>query len=145
MSFQSLITPNSVREVINTALTDNEINGLIAAASTLVLSTTRDCFVDPDSEVEMTRWVAAHFVAIKSSMLSTKSSGSSDTFATSVMKEKVGDASIEYGKSSHISTSSSMVNLRSTMWGQTAIMFDPSGKLGSLGGRPPAVVALTDV
>ncbi len=145
MTFKALITPYYVREVINTSLEDVEIKGLIAAAATLIKSKAVGHDIDPDVQVEMTRWTAAHFVAVKCSMTSATSSATSQTFTTSVTKEKVGDASIEYGNSSTVSTSASMRNLRSTMWGQTAIMFDPTGELDNLGGKPPRIVALTDV
>ena len=124
MTFKALITPDYVREVINTSLGDDEIKGLIAAAATLIQAKTSDYSIDGSTQVEMTRWTAAHFVAIKGSMTSTTSSSSTQTFTTSVMKEKIGDA---------------------TMCGQTAIMFDPTGHLDNLGGKPPRVVALTDV
>ena len=144
MTFKVLITPEFVREVINTSLEDKDIKGLIAAASTLVKSKLTEHDVDADVQVEMTRWLAAHFVAVKTSVTSSTSASSSQSFTTSVSEEKIGDASIKFGKSSSVSTSSSMKNLRSTLWGQTAIMFDPTGELDNLGGKPPRIVALTD-
>lgn len=145
MAFKALITPGYVREVINTSLSDVEIKGLIAAAATLIKSKITEHVVDGDVQIEMTRWTAAHFVYVKSSMISSSSSTSSQSFVTSVTKEKIGDASIEYGGKSSTSTSASMRNLRSSLWGQTAIMFDPTGELDNLGGKPSRVVALTDV
>lgn len=143
--FKALISEEHVREVINTTLDDKEIKGLIAAAATLVKSKIVEYVVDADVQIEMTRWVAAHFVYVKSSMISSSSSSTSQSYVTSVTKEKVGDAAIEYGSKSTTSTSASMRNLRSSLWGQVAIMFDPTGELDNLGSKPSRVVALTDV
>lgn len=140
MAFNVLITPADVREVINTSLTDDEINGLIPAAVALVNVALKDCAIDDGTMFEIQRWLTAHFIAIKASI------SSADSTSAAVLEEKLGNASIKYVDSSKTSytTTSSMPNIKSTMWGQTAISFDPTGRLASLGGKPPTIVALTE-
>lgn len=139
MSLTAMITPPSVREVINTSLTDAELNGLIAAAETLVKSRLSGVFVDADVQVEIVRWVAAHFVSIRGSQTTVTSS------SATIKEEKLGDAKVKYGTSERNSSISNnkLSSLKSTFWGQTAISFDPTGSLDNLGGKPPRVVALT--
>ena len=140
MSFKVMITPAYVREVINTSLTDDEINGLISAAVAMVNTALNGCSIANETMTEIQRWLAAHFIAIKGSLSSVGSS------TAGIVEEKIGDASVKYADSTKTSytTTTSMANLKSTMWGQTAISFDPTGRLASIGGKPPRIVALTD-
>jgi len=140
MAFKVMILPAYVREVINTSLTDDEIDGLISASVAMINTALVGCAISNETMAEIQRWLAAHFVAIKGSMSSVGST------ASGVIEEKLGDARVKYSDASKTSytTTTSMSNLKSTMWGQTAISFDPTGRLASLGGKPPTIVSLTD-
>ena len=140
MTFKALITPAHVREVISTSLTDNEVNGLISAAVALVNARLSDSSLENGTILEIQRWLSAHFVAVKGSMVNIGSTNSG------IVEEKLGAASVKYSDSSKSSVDRlSMTNLKGTMWGQTAIAFDTTGTLSNLGGKPGRVVALTEV
>lgn len=131
MAIAAVVTPAHVREINSNPLSDDQLNGLISAAMTFVSSRLGSCSIEPDVQAEIIRWTAAHFVAVRGSQA-----------ASTVVEEKVGDASVKYESSSITSPAGSMLNLRSTFFGQTAIAFDPTGTLGSLGGKPPLMVSL---
>jgi hypothetical protein len=120
------INPGMVREVIETKLDDRDLESSIQSSialynSVLLSDTTNSPPIPTDAEIEIKRYLAAHFVSIKDNR-------------TRVVKEKIGDAYVEYGKDL---PDSALMYLKGTRWGQTAILFDPTGKLEGLGQIPP--------
>ena len=105
------ITPEQVREVIPTS-TSTFISEIVLA-EVLVdthLSTHTELITEGILEL-ITIYLAAHFAASKEAVIAT---------------EKVGDSSISYNTSSPLL-------LRSTVYGETALMLDGSNTLASLG------------
>lgn len=141
MTITQTVSPMHVREVINTDLTDQEIEALIAASSALVRTKLAASSMPGDSQIEILRWTAAHFVAIKGSIANSGSEGTTGI----ITSEKLGEATVSYadsGSSAKSAYRSDYTNLKGTMWGQTAISFDPTGILGSLGGKPARMVSI---
>lgn len=130
------ITPIEVRGIIKTELSDENIEEFISTAHLIVVKFLDPRGVDDSLKTEIKKYLAAHFI----------SSSSKDKIATTtnVIEEKIGDASVRYGdvSSSSKTTSVLLSDLRTTRWGQTAIMLDPSGVLGKLGLPPPRMAAL---
>jgi hypothetical protein len=119
-----MINPTLVKEVIQTRLTDDEIESDIASALVMYRNFLGGSSIPSDLQVEIERYLAAHFVSLKDA-------------STRVDSEKIGDAAVEYSKLGKEGT-----GLKSTRWGQTAIDFDPTGILGRLGNIPPKWYAL---
>lgn len=141
MALTVVISPSHVREVIQTSYTDAEIEGLIATAVALFKSRLGSSYYDPDVQVEILRWLTAHYISVRGSQSEvTNASGGP------VVEEKIGDASVKYASSSssYFSSSSSatMMNLKTTFYGQQAISLDHTGRLSNLGGKPPYMAAL---
>ena len=125
MSVKSSVSPKLVRGVINTSLTDQEIESSIATAISIYTYKTSRDNIPNDLTIEVTRFLAAHFVSLKDPTTRPKS-------------DKLGDATIEYSQNE----SNLGEGFLSTVWGQTAAAIDPTGKL--LGGItvPPRCVNL---
>lgn len=126
MSTGITINPKLVREIINTQLKDSEIEGTISSALVLYRNYLSNKNIASDLQLEIKRYLAAHFVSLMDP-------------STRVDKEKIGDASIEYSK---IGQDETYTGLMSTRWGQTAVMFDPTGILKHISGTPPVWYAL---
>ncbi len=128
------ITPTEVRGVIKTTLTDENIEEFISTAHLLVTRFLASRGVVDDLQSEIKKYIAAHLIGAS---LKDRSTGAS------VLEEKIGDVEVKYGDvvSSNKSTGH-LSDLRTTRWGQTAILLDPSGVLGKLGLPPPRMVAL---
>lgn len=126
MGSTSTVNPQLVEEIITTVLSNDEIEGAISSASVLYRKYLENKNIEPYLELEIKRWLAAHFVSLKDP-------------STRVDKEKIGDASVEYSK---IGQDSSYIGLKSTRWGQQAIIFDPTGVLKNIDGIPPVWYAL---
>lgn len=125
-----VITPEEVREVIKTELSDGNIEGLLSTADALVSSYLAPKGVSMALRAEIKKYIAAHLVALKDR-------------TTNSLEERIGDASITYGDVAAASGGKfSATDLRSTRWGQMAMSLDPSGVLGRLGMAPPAMYAL---
>ena len=113
------IVPKMVREVIDTELTDKQINGVISTASktietkVLPAADRQGITLDPGLQVEIARWLAAHYVSIRDS-------------TTKISKEKIGDAEVDY----YIETSKG-----SSRWLVEAQNLDPTKALLGLSGR----------
>lgn len=124
----SAVTINSdlVREVITTLLSDPEIEGAISSAIALYdkyLSGSGSTEVD---ELEIKRYIAAHFVSLRDP-------------TTRTDREELGDAKVEFSKIGH---SPSYTGLMSTRWGQMAIGFDSSNILKGIMSTPPKMYSL---
>ena len=126
----AVITPEEVREVIKTELSDGNIEGLLSTADALVSSYLAPKGVSQALQSEITKYIGAHLVALKDR-------------TTNSLEERIGDASITYGEVSSTSGGRfTATDLRSTRWGQMAMSLDPSGVLSRLGMAPPAMYAL---
>lgn len=120
------VSPAMVREVISTTLTDVEIEGNIASALVLYRNNLESKGLAEDLQVEIKRYLAAHYVSLRD-------------ITTRVQEEKIGDASATYVDAGN---GASKEGLKSTSWGQTAISFDPTGVLSRLGSVPAVWYAL---
>ncbi len=119
-----VITPEEVREVIDTELSDENISGLLSTASVMVIPIQ----VSDQVKSEIKKFLAAHLIAVKD-------------HTTTIIEETIGDASVKNTEASSKVTPNS-TDLKSTFWGQTAILLDTSGYLYKLGMPPPSVSAL---
>lgn len=126
MSTGVTINPKLVRDVINTHLTDEDIEGEISSALVLYRNYLGSKGLANDLQIEIKRYIAAHFVSLKDP-------------TTRIDEEKIGDASVKYSKIGHDET---YTGLMSTRWGQAAILFDPTGILKHLGGTAPTWYSL---
>jgi len=118
------VTPGEVREVIKTELTDENIEGLLSTATVMVAP----IVVTDKVKSEIKKYLAAHLAAIKDR-------------TTTVAEERIGDASVTYG-SILTQGREPTSDLKSTHWGQTAILLDTTGYLFKLGMPPATVYAL---
>lgn len=116
------ISPKMVKEIINTSLSDDEIEGAISSASVLYRTKLGASALPEDVSIEIQRYIAAHLVSYRDP-------------STRTVTERIGDASVEYEQKG---TKDYNNSLGSTRWGQMAITFDPTGILYRLG-RMPAV------
>lgn len=130
------VTPVEIRGIIKTSLSDENIEDFISTAHLLVTRYLDQRSVPDDLKTEIKKYLAAHLIGAS---LKDKSVSSG-----SVIEEKIGDASVKYRDSSETASKGgfSLSDLRSTRWGQIAIMLDPSGVLGRLGLIPPKVFSL---
>ena len=120
------VDPSMVREVIKTVQTDAEIGGNIATALVMYRINLDNKGLSEDAEVEVKRYLAAHFVSLRDD-------------STRVEKETMGDADASYVPAGNGATQQ---GLKSTSWGQTAISFDSTGILSRLGLVPPVMYSL---
>lgn len=120
------VNPNQVRNIIDTELADSEIEGAISTAMTVVTNYLVSADLSSEIKVEITMYLAAHFVAIRDKTVMIKS-------------EKIGDASVTYDVADQ---RSAPFSFESTKWGSTAIALDISNVLGQLGQKKPRLVSL---
>ena len=113
--------PDAVKEIIPTSLTTSQISAYIDISNTIVTNNVT-CGLGADVLEEIERWLAAHLISI--------------TQERQAKKEKVGEAEItyqgEYG-----------VGLKSTTYGQTALMLDTCGGLANLGKKAINITSIT--
>ena len=103
-------TEAEVKEIIDTALTAEQVAPFLATANVLVTSVLSDEGYDGSLMKEIERWLAAHFVAIRDPRIA---------------KEKVDDADATYqGKFGE--------NLRHTSYGQQVLVLDFHGRLAEI-------------
>lgn len=113
-----------VRLIIETGLTDAQIQALIDDAALLV----EGCIADLECsrQAAIIKWTTAH-------LISNLSSGTGGTTGV-ITGESLGDASVSYAKPSLVGE-----GLKSTTYGQQAIALDPNGCLATLGLRKAVV------
>lgn len=127
MSSGATINPNIVREAIETALTDDDIEGAISDAMDLYDSYLGSKSITVRIQLKIKKFLAAHFVSLKDP-------------STRVNKEKIGDAEVTYTKMDHSDT---FTGIMTTTWGQQAALFDPTGILRAAGNTPPKWYSLS--
>jgi hypothetical protein len=118
MATMASITPKIVREIMKTGLSDADLEGSIATAQVLYRNRLGAKDVPVDLQFEIKRYLSAHFASINDP-------------STSILEEKIGDASVKYAGTTVPKNSTS--DLNSTKWGQAAIVLDPTGILKKLG------------
>ena len=113
------VNQEEVQEIIDTDV-DNLLP-FIMVADTLVTKKLTGQSLGDDLLKEITRWLAAHFVAVRDPI---------------VRQEKTGDASATFflGKEG--------TGLNATPYGQQAMMIDTSGTLASLGKKQASIEAI---
>jgi hypothetical protein len=127
MGLSVTITPAMVKEVINTDLTDEEIEGFIASAIVMFSQYLGSSVIPNGLQVEILKYLAAHFLSMRE-----------DSTRTTLVEEKIGDASRKWEAPGSFSGSD---GLNSTRWGQTAVMLDPTRILANLvKNAPPSLV-----
>jgi hypothetical protein len=127
MGLSVTITPAMVREIINTDLTDEEIEVFIASAIVMFSQYLGSSVIPNGLQVEILKYLAAHFLSMRE-----------DSTRTTLVEEKIGDASRKLEATESFSGSG---GLNSTRWGQTAVMLDPTRILANLGKiAPPSLV-----
>lgn len=131
MTVNVTVDPPLVRQLIDTELTDQQIEGLIATAIVQYDYYLGSYGLANDIQLEIKRYLAAHYVSLRDPSAGGGSGG--------VAEEKIGDASIKFKDKG---STSSKVGIFSSVWGQTAISLDPTGVLSSLGGQPFRVQAI---
>jgi len=110
-----------VIEIMDTDLTEAQVEPYVTAANTLVTAALGDSGLGADVLKEIERWVAAHMIA------SSRERQASD--------EKAGPASVKYGGQYG-------ANFSSTSYGQMAMTLDTTNTLASLGGRQASIRAV---
>jgi len=128
MSINQTISPDHVREVINTDLSSSNIESAIATAITLMEDVFSGCALSDNLQMEIMRYLAAHYVSIKDN----SSRGSS------IESEKIGATEVKYSSD----TKTSRKGITTSQWWDTAVSLDGTGRLLSRGSVPPKLVSL---
>lgn len=106
------VTPNEVKEIIDTELTDARITAFITGANAVVDNNLLNRNLEDATLKEIERWLSAHYIA--------------HSIERQAIQEKAGPVeqrfSDVFGKF-----------LESTTYGQTASTLDPTGTLSNLG------------
>jgi hypothetical protein len=107
------VTPADVREILQTSLTDPQLEAFILPANAVVEAhlVGEDCMTD-ELLFEIERWLAAHFASIRDK-------------ASRVTSEKIGDAEETYGNKTGF-------GLNYTPYGQQVKFLDCTGNLDTL-------------
>jgi len=116
----ALPSPADVRAIVQTSLTDPEIQLIIEDAA-LIVEGCIAAFTDA-RQVAIVKWYAAHMISS-----SGKATGAS---AANVTSKKLGDASTTYARATLGS------GTMGTTYGQMAASFDPTGCIESIGQKP---------
>jgi len=127
------VTAPEVKEIMNgCTLTDTQMDPFILSAHSFITNV----FVDDTSATaafkkELERWLTAHLIA--------SVYGSSGMAASSTVKrEKIGDAEIEYA----VSPSATEVGFNSTPYGQVLLRLDTTGLIANAGKRSATIFAI---
>lgn len=109
----ALVTVNDVRQIIETNLSDAEVEAFINSADIIVSKIyENDTMMTPALKAEVEKWLTAHLIAVsRERQIDEISAG--------------GAVSIKFQGNSGL-------GLESTLYGQNALLFDVSGKLSNL-------------
>jgi len=118
----SRVTTEEVKEIIDTDLGNPVIDVFITGANQIVTSKLTDSGMSSAKLKEIERWLSAHMIA--------------NTKNRMTVKEKLGEASVEYIVGKYGS------GLSSTPYGQTVLLLDTSGLLGASGKRSASITAI---
>lgn len=113
------VTATEVMEIIETDLTESQVNPFITSANVMV----NDVLGTGDTAVlkNIELWITCHMIA--------------SSRERQAIDEKAGSASVKYGGQYG-------ANLASTSYGQMAMALDTTGTLASLGGRQASIRAV---
>lgn len=109
-----------VKEILDTELSEPQIEAFIRAANLIVTNNLTDDITDTDLLKEIERWLAAHLACAREKQ---------------VQAEQTTDAQATY-------TGKTGLGLDSTFYGQTVKIIDTSGILASLDGGAKRAVSL---
>jgi len=112
-----------VKAIIDTQLTITEVTVFINTANLIVTTNLGSKSLSVATLTEIEKWVSAHLIAI--------------TKTRQALKKKVGDAEDTYTTYSPL-----VLGIRSTTYGQTALILDSSGTLGSMGLKAVTIEAI---
>jgi len=121
-------TPDEVREIITTDLTDPQIQVWIDVANALVTANVT-CGLSEATMEEIERQLTAHLI----SLLPTSGAGS-----LPVKRERLGEAEVTY-----VTSAFAGGGLKSTIYGQAALALDSCGGLGKMGKKAISLTAIT--
>jgi hypothetical protein len=110
----------AVKLIIATSLTELEVIPYITDANVMVNSVLADEGLSDSLLATIEKWLAAHFIAM--------------TKSRQPQYKKIGDGAESYPKLG--------MDLRTTTYGQTALAFDTSGRLGNLGKKRATIEAI---
>lgn len=107
------VTVEEVRKIIDTDITDNEIQAFIATANSLVDSVLPNQGISEELLIEIEKWLSAHFVSIKDPRL---------------RQLRIGEVTeTYYGRGGE--------GLNHTPYGQQVLLLDYTGSFANLGKR----------
>ncbi len=117
------VTADEVREIMDGLTATNPIISTFITAASAVI----DKVFANDSEIgdtlkkELERWLTAHMLAM--------------SISRTAAKEKLGEADVTY-------TGTYGMNLLATLYGQTVLTLDITGKMSNVGKRPASMYAI---
>ncbi len=110
-------TPDDVRVIITTALTDPQITALIGDAALIAEACPAVAAYDAIRQAAIVKWLTAHLISQQSGK------------AGALTQKALGDASESYA------VGTMGMNLQGSRYGQQALALDPSGCLAQVGQR----------
>lgn len=111
-----------VRLIIDTSLSDDQVNTFIAPANLLVTAHCADKGMSAELLAEIERWLAAHFLSVRDQRVAARS---------------IGDVSFTYQGETGL-------GLDATSYGQQVKLLDTSGRLASAGLKQASVTVFTE-
>lgn len=125
--FEANVGVDQIRNIlVDTQLTDQQIESSIASAMIVVNNESVLANNVSNAIVDITMYLAAHFASLRDP-------------TTRIKNEKIGDAEVEYDINK---PPANFMDLSSTRWGATAIVLDQSGILQQLGKKKPRLFHL---
>lgn len=115
-------TSTAVELIINTTLSDAQINAFITTASLIIDTNLADKGLSATLLTEIETWLAAHLLSMRDQRVSGKS---------------IGDVSFSYQGQTGL-------GLDATIYGQQVKLLDSSGTLASLGKRRASVTVFSE-
>ncbi len=109
------VTGSEVKAIINTSLTDAQVEPFITSANVVVTGRCSSYYTDAEMK-EIEKWLSAHLVSIR------------DPSRSAVIEQDADGPSQKYQL-----TSKSPVGLATTPYGQQVLVMDYQGKLADLG------------
>ena len=114
----SLPTPTDVRAIIATSLDDSQLNAVIADAALIAEACAAVVGYPGTRQASIVKYIAAHLLA---------GSAGSASGSGAITQKALGDASESYA------AGQLGMDLKSSQWGNKALLLDPSGCLATLG------------
>ena len=130
----ALTTPSEVREIISgCTLTDDQVDPFVLAAHLYLNKVyAEDTSLGDTLRREIERWFTAHMI------VSIGFGGTGGQTTGTIIREKIGEAEVEYANTAIKAGSGVM----STAYGRMALQLDTSGLLASAGKKPASIYAV---